>query len=144
MLTTEIARKVGVTAETVRFYTRKGLISADRDPNNGYKIYHQSTVKRLRFISHARAIGFSLSDIQEIIEYSNQGQTPCPQVRSMLGDKIAETKQKINEYHRHLALMEATYTEWENKPDMVPDGKALCCLIEDWSEKHHKVASEEN
>lgn len=68
MLTTEIARAAGVTAETVRFYTRKGLLYAERDPNNGYKIYQQSAVNRLKFISHARAIGFSLSQIQEIID----------------------------------------------------------------------------
>jgi DNA-binding transcriptional MerR regulator len=144
MLTTEIARQAGVTAETVRFYTRKGLLSADRDPSNGYKIYHQSAVDRLRFISHARAIGFSLSQIQEIIDYSEQGQTPCPAVRKMLTEKIVETKQKIEEHQRHLAMMEATYAEWDEKPDMVPNGKALCCLIDDWSEKHHQALSEEN
>jgi DNA-binding transcriptional MerR regulator len=144
MLTSEIARKAGVTAETVRFYTRKGLLSADRDPNNGYKVYQQSAVKRLRFISHARAIGFSLSQVQEIIDYSNQGQTPCPVVRGMLTDKIAEIKQKIEEHQRNLAMMEATYAEWDNKPDMLPNGKALCCLIEDWSEKHLKALPEES
>ncbi|HDY7992843.1 TPA: MerR family transcriptional regulator [Vibrio vulnificus] len=68
MLTTEIARTVRVTAETVRYYTRKGLISATKDPSNGYKIYPPSAVDRLRFISHARSIGFSLSQIEEIIE----------------------------------------------------------------------------
>jgi DNA-binding transcriptional MerR regulator len=144
MLTTEIARVAGVTAETVRFYTRKGLLYAERDPNNGYKIYQQSAVNRLKFISHARAIGFSLSQIQEIIDYSEQGQTPCPAVRQMLTDKIVETKRKIEEYQRHLAMMEETYAEWDKKPDMEPNGNALCCLIEDWSEKHHQVLREEN
>ncbi|WP_198591683.1 hypothetical protein [Vibrio sp. 10N.286.49.B3] len=62
----------------------------------------------------------------------------------MLTDKIAETKQKTEEHPSHLATMEATYTEWGEKPDMVPNGKALCCLIEDWSEKHHQELPEEN
>ncbi|WP_317918203.1 MerR family transcriptional regulator [Vibrio sp. MACH09] len=143
MLTTEIARSVGVTAETVRFYTRKGLLSAEKDPNNGYKVYQQSAVDRLRFITHARNIGFSLSQIEEIIEYSQQGKTPCPKVRQMLSDKISETKQKIQEYEKHLELMEETYAEWTNEPDMIPNGKAICCLIEDWSERQPLTESKE-
>ncbi|CAH0525353.1 TPA: MerR family transcriptional regulator [Vibrio alginolyticus] len=143
MLTTEIARTVGVTAETVRFYTRKGLISATKDPSNGYKIYPPSAVDRLRFISHARSIGFSLSQIEEIIEYSQQGNSPCPKVRKMLSDKISETQQKIKEYQMHLAVMEETYSEWVDEPDMTPDGKAICCLIEDWSDKHPSITSRE-
>ncbi|MGX9417481.1 MerR family transcriptional regulator [Vibrio sp. RC27] len=136
MLTKEIARVVGVTAETVRFYTRRGLLSAEKDPNNGYKIYQPSAVDRLRFITHARKIGFSLNQIEEIIEYSQQGKTPCPKVRKMLSQKISETRQKILDYEKHLVLMEETYAEWENEPDMVPNGKAICCLIEGWSDKH--------
>ncbi|WP_038173723.1 MerR family transcriptional regulator [Vibrio pacinii] len=143
MLTSEIAKAAGVTAETVRFYTRKGLLSATKDPNNGYKIYPNSALDRLRFISHARNIGFSLGQIEEIIEYSQKGKTPCPTVRQMLCEKISETKQKIIEYQQHLELMEETYAEWELEPDMIPDGKAICCLIEDWSGKHSKTESQE-
>jgi DNA-binding transcriptional MerR regulator len=144
MLTSEIARLVGVTPETVRFYTRKGLLTATKDPSNGYKIYKPSEVERLRFISHARNIGFSLGQIEEIIAFSQQGNSPCPKVRKMLSDKISEAKKKIEEYQRHLALMEETYAEWEHEPDMVPNGNAICCLIEDWSEKHQAKLPEED
>lgn len=48
MLTTEVARLVGVTPETVRFYTRKKLLKASKNPTNGYKEYDQSAVERLR------------------------------------------------------------------------------------------------
>ena len=143
MLAGEVAKMVGVTAETVRFYTRKGLISATKDPGNGYKIYDQSAVDRLRFITHARSIGFSLKEIEEIIDYSQKGNSPCPKVRKMLGDKIAETEQKIEALQQHLIVMKDTYFEWEHKPDMVPDGKAICCLIEEWSDKHEGKLSQE-
>lgn len=51
MLTAEIAKIVDFTAETVRFYTRKGLLSATKDPGNGCKIYDKSAVDRLKFIT---------------------------------------------------------------------------------------------
>ncbi|GIU53937.1 MerR family transcriptional regulator [Shewanella sp. KT0246] len=136
MLTTEIANLVGVTPETVRFYTRKGLIIASRDPNNGYKVYDQAAADKLMFITHARNIGFSLKQIEEIIDSSQSGQSPCPTVREMLNNKIIETKHKIEQYQKHLVLMENTYAEWQLEPDMTPNGKSICCLIDDWSDKH--------
>ncbi|MEO9653470.1 MerR family transcriptional regulator [Marinomonas sp.] len=136
MLTAEIARLVGVTPETVRFYTRKKLLHARKNPTNGYKEYDQNAVERLRFINHARSIGFSLKQITDIIEQSEQGTSPCPKVRSLLLEQIQQTKQKITQYQQHLALMEATYQSWQGQPDTIPDGKAICCLIEEWSDKH--------
>jgi DNA-binding transcriptional MerR regulator len=143
MLTSELAKHVGVTAETVRFYTRKGLLSADVLTGNGYKSYDHTAVERLKFITQARNIGFSLKEIEEIINLSHDGNSPCPKVRQMLGDKIVETKQKIDEFKRHLVIMEETLSEWADEPDRVPDGKNVCCLIEEWSDRHGTLAIEE-
>ncbi len=136
MKTSELAKRAGVTAETVRFYTRKGLLTAARNPENDYKLYDQSALERLRFISQARAIGFSLKEIEEIIQYSQQGNSPCPKVRQMLGRKIQETEKKITDLTVNLSMMRETFSVWADQPDMVPDGKAICCLIEEWSDKH--------
>ncbi|WP_434341354.1 MerR family transcriptional regulator [Motilimonas cestriensis] len=135
MLTNEIARAAGVTAETVRFYTRKGLLSATKDPSNGYKRYDQAALERLIFINHARNIGFSLQEIADIIEHSQREDSPCPKVRQMLSDKIADTKDKIAQLQRHLKLMETTFADWATKPDMAPNGQAICCLIANWSQQ---------
>ena len=132
MLTKEVAQAAGVTAETVRFYTRKGLLPAQKNPHNGYHIYSPQVVNRLRFITHARTIGFSLREIEDIIRCSEQGQTPCCQVRSMLKEKIEEAQKTILEYQRHLKLMEATYAQWQQQPDGLSPESSLCHLIENW------------
>ncbi|ADZ91472.1 MerR family DNA-binding protein [Marinomonas mediterranea] len=142
MLTKELADKAGVTAETVRFYTRKGLIEAVKDPNNGYKVYSQNALARLRFITQARSIGFGLKQIEEIIEFSQQGSSPCPTVRSMLDDKIQETHRKIAEFQRHLEIMEEAKSTWASLPDTEPNGQSICCLIEAWSDKRNASFSE--
>jgi DNA-binding transcriptional MerR regulator len=134
MKTSELAQAVGVTPETVRFYTRKGLLIATRQPENGYKIYDTAALERLKFISHAKAIGFSLKEIEHIIQLSQQGSSPCPTVRQMLESKITEAKRKIEELNRHLGIMENTFSDWSKEPDTLPDNKAICCLIDDWSE----------
>ena len=66
MMTSELAKHVGVTAETVRFYTRKGLLSATKLPTNGYKTYNAEAIARLKFIRQAKNVGFSLKEIEKL------------------------------------------------------------------------------
>ncbi|MCB5160948.1 MerR family transcriptional regulator [Marinomonas algarum] len=133
MFTSELAKLVGVTPETVRFYTRQGLLKAVKQPSNGYRVYDQTAVTHLTFITHATAIGFSLKEVQDIMQSSEQGKSPCPQVRQMLRHKIVETEQKIVSLTAHLSMMKTTLSDWADKEDTVPNGQEICCLIEDWS-----------
>ena len=67
MKVTELARTAGVTAETVRHYTRQALLKPRRDPDNGYQLFDQQDLDRLRFIQRARTLGFSLKEIADIL-----------------------------------------------------------------------------
>ena len=65
----ELARRVGIAAHVVRYYTQRGFLRPDRNPRNGYRAYGESDLHRLRFICRAQIVGFSLSD------YYDQHQT---------------------------------------------------------------------
>jgi len=144
MLTSELAKKVGVTPETVRFYTRKGLIQATKQPENGYHIYDRLAMNHLKFISNAKAIGFSLKEIEKIIQLSNKEQSPCPQVRDMLNNRINETERKIESLQQHLAFMKNAFSDWSQQPDLIPNGHNLCHLIDNWSETEKTSHLKEN
>lgn len=134
MRVSELAKKSKVTAETVRHYTRLGLISAERDPNNGYQLYDKVALQRLNFIRQASELGFSLKQIEEIFQHSDSGDSPCPMVRDLLEKKVPETKLKIAQLQAHLIKMEEALDAWENMPNGAPDGHSICCLIEDWED----------
>jgi len=53
----ELAKRGNVTAETVRHYTREGLLSPQRHPDNGYQLYSAADLERLHFIQRARKPG---------------------------------------------------------------------------------------
>ena len=59
----QLAKTARVSAETVRYYSRLGLLKAQRDPHNGYQLFDQDAEQRLVFISQSRHLGFSLKDI---------------------------------------------------------------------------------
>ncbi|AEF54743.1 MerR family transcriptional regulator [Marinomonas posidonica] len=132
MRVSEIAKKALVTPDTVRHYTRIGLISAERNPDNDYQLYDNTALQRLKFIRQATELGFSLKQVENILQQSDSGDSPCPMVRDLLQQKVPETKAKIAQLQAHLAKMETALAAWESMPDGVPNGHSICCLIEDW------------
>ena len=76
----ELARSSGVGVETVRFYQRKGLLFDPRPAATGgargQRHYGEDDVKRLRFIRSAKAAGFILDEIAELISLDHTGDRP--------------------------------------------------------------------
>ena len=112
MKVSELAREAGVTAETVRHYTRESLLQPTRNPSNGYQIYTHSDLERLRFIQRARTLGFSVNEIREILEQADHGDSPCPLVRDLLAHRLPEIRQRIAELQALAARMEQALEAW--------------------------------
>lgn len=130
MKVSQLAKLANVTPETVRYYTREGLLIASKNPRNGYKIYDNIALKNLQFIVQARSLDFSLKDIRNILNNAKQGQSPCPLVRGLLIEKIQQTENEIEQLQKKLALMQAAHADWQNKPNALPSEKSICHLIE--------------
>ena len=66
MKTNEVCKKLGISKKALRVYEEAGLISARRNENN-YREYAESDLVRIKNVQVLRELGFSLSDIQEIM-----------------------------------------------------------------------------
>ncbi|WP_261815421.1 MerR family transcriptional regulator [Vibrio gallicus] len=135
MITSAVAKRAGVSVDTVRYYTKRGLLTPTRNPDNGYKQYNLSHLQRLRFIHQAREIGFSLKEIEEILLSAQDGDSPCPKVRSMMVEKIAESEAQLVRLQNHLTMLKNTFDTWQTLPDSEPTGESVCCLIESWTQE---------
>nr|WP_314465170.1 MerR family transcriptional regulator [uncultured Novosphingobium sp.] len=93
----ELARSSGVGVETVRFYQRKGLLFDPRPAATGgakgQRHYGELDVKRLRFIRSAKAAGFILDEIAELISLDHTGDRP--RARKMAEMRLAELDREI-------------------------------------------------
>ncbi len=114
----------------VRYYTRIGLLSPKRNRNNGYKLFAQSDVARLRFIRKAKMFGYTLAEIAEILNHASHGESPCPMVRSIIEKRIDENRKKLDELIELQKRMECALSDWRGRPDRLPDGDMVCHLIE--------------
>jgi DNA-binding transcriptional MerR regulator len=68
----ELARRVGIDVDTVRLYEQQGLLPRLLLPGSDYRQYEPEDVQRLRFIRRVKALGFTLAEIAELLEFAEQ------------------------------------------------------------------------
>lgn len=130
----EIAKAAGVKPDTVRFYTREGLLSPARNPDNNYQQFDTEDLRRLRFARKARQLGFSLPEIRSILNQADEHHSPCPLVREVFEQRLEEVEREIRELNQLRDRMKSALTAWQAMPDGTPDGHTICRLIEHWDE----------
>jgi len=91
----ELAKLCGVNVETIRFYERKKLIRDPRPGGTGYRDFTTADARRLIFIRKAQQLGFTLHDINELLELRVSGSASCSQVESAAKKKIEDIEGKI-------------------------------------------------
>ncbi|NIP72351.1 MAG: heavy metal-responsive transcriptional regulator [Gammaproteobacteria bacterium] len=96
----QVAKRTGITVETVRFYEKQGLIAAPQRSASGYRQYTPDTVKRVRFIQHAKEVGFTLKDIAELLALRREPGTSCADIKLRATHKIEEVDRKIQDLQR--------------------------------------------
>ncbi len=126
----QLAELCKLPADTVRYYTRIGLLKPATDPVNGYSLYELNDYKRLDFIKKAKSLGFSLKAIQHILAESRKGKSPCPLVRELISQRIQHNRAHLEQLMELQTRMEQALTSWDSMPDGVPDGESICHLIE--------------
>lgn len=100
----QVAKQGGVNLQTVRYYERQGLLTPTSRTESGYRIYQKDAIRRLRFIKRAQELGFSLSEIKELLSLRVDAHTTSADIRVRAKAKLADIEQKIN----HLEAIHAS------------------------------------
>ncbi len=125
----KLAEAVGVNVQTVRYYERLGLLPEPVRTESGYRVYGERALKRLRFIKQAQALGFSLTEIKTVLELSHESQRPCPSVRKLVREKLAEVDQQLKVLLAYRQGLAQRINRWDELPDDAFDAE-VCQLIE--------------
>jgi MerR family transcriptional regulator, copper efflux regulator len=95
-----LAGAAGVGRETVRFYERRGLIAEPPRSPAGYRRYPPEVVQRLRFIRRAQELGFTLGEIEELLDLRVDEVSACGTVERRAREKLEQVETKITDLHR--------------------------------------------
>jgi Hg(II)-responsive transcriptional regulator len=93
--TSELAARVAVNPQTLRYYERRGLLAEpDRSPG-GYRTYPDGAVQRVRFIKRAQELGFTLAEVETLLLLAEGGPDSCDGVRALATEKITDLRRRI-------------------------------------------------
>ena len=90
----KLAAAAEINVETIRYYQRTGLIQEPVKPASGYRIYPETTLQRILFIKRAQRLGFTLKEIEELLEL---GSNHCTDIREKAELKRDLIQQQIND-----------------------------------------------
>ena len=72
-----LAKETASTPQTIRHYEKIGLIQSVKRSDGNHRIYDDTDVSRLKFIRHARSLGFSLDSIRDLLVLADEPTLPC-------------------------------------------------------------------
>lgn len=90
-----LSAQTGVKVPTIRYYEGIGLLPDPDRAENNRRTYGPDAVRRLRFIRHARDLGFELGAIQQLLALADDPQRPCQDVDVIARAHLAEIEDKI-------------------------------------------------
>lgn len=106
----EASARSGVSAKMIRHYEQMGLLPTANRTEAGYRLYSEDDVHRLRFVRHARDMGFSLKHIEDLLSLWQNKTRTSAQVKALAQAHLQTLNQKIAE----LQAMQQTLSELIN------------------------------
>ena len=94
----ELAQKLSVSTDTLRYYEKHNLLSAANRGSNGYRVYNDEDLRVMHFIIRAKAVGFSLNEIKELLSIKvDKASHSCGDVKAFTEQKLTQVEKKIAE-----------------------------------------------
>lgn len=125
----ELSQQTGVAIKTIRYYEEIGLLVPASRGENRYRLYDPKDIERLRFIRSARALGFSLHEIAQILAARDRYEPPCDHVMTLIQNHIAEIEIRIRELEQLKSDLASLYKAGQELPEDIDMRSCVCHLI---------------
>ena len=132
----DLSRKTGVKVPTIRYYEGMGLLPAPPRSEGNRRLYGAKAVDRLRFIRHARELGFKVEAIRELLNLAEQPQRSCAKVDALAREHLRTITSRIER-------LTALKAEVEHMIKACAKGRvAKCRIIDTLSHHEHCLHAE--
>lgn len=107
----QIANQTGLTAKTIRYYEAQDLLSDVARTDAGYRVYNLTHIRQLKFIRHCRGLGFSYSDIHDLLALWQQQNRHSRDVKQLAEKHIQTLQHKVFELERMIGILQRSVDE---------------------------------
>jgi DNA-binding transcriptional MerR regulator len=91
----ELSAETGVKVPTIRYYEGIGLIAAPPRTEGNQRRYDHAALERLKFIAHARAMGFPMDSLKAMLRIAGHKDAPCDDIDDLVRGRLAEVDDRI-------------------------------------------------
>jgi len=91
----ELASESGVKVPTIRYYEGIGLIDAPPRTEGNQRRYDSAALERLKFIAHARAMGFPMESLRSMLQIAGRRDAPCADLDRLVHERLVEVDERI-------------------------------------------------
>ena len=93
----DLAKAADVPTTTVRYYERRRLLTPETRSGSNYRLYGEASLDRLRFIKAAQGAGFTLSNIESLLELRDDSRAPNRQVQELIDERLRHVADQIKD-----------------------------------------------
>jgi MerR family mercuric resistance operon transcriptional regulator/MerR family gold-responsive transcriptional activator of gol and ges genes len=93
----QLAKQARVNIETIRYYERRHLLGPTSRLPSGYRLYNHEAQRRLQFIKNAQALGFTLHEIEELLDLQVSSKAHCGDVQRKAEAKLKHVEAKVRD-----------------------------------------------
>ncbi len=91
----ELASETGVKVPTIRYYEGIGILPAPPRTEGNQRRYDEAALERLRFIAHARAMGFPMDELRAMLRIAGHRDAPCEDIDALVRARLSEVEDRI-------------------------------------------------
>jgi DNA-binding transcriptional MerR regulator len=119
----EVAKKTGISAHTLRFYEKEGVLPFVERDEHGNRIYNDYNLSWVELLVALRSTGMPLNDLKRYVVLYKQGESTLPERKEMMlnhRNKVEEMKNQLNKYLEKINYKLALYDVQERSPFLLP------------------------
>jgi len=120
-----VARRSGVSIDTLRYYERLRLLPRSRRSAGGFRLFTAEHIARVRFIKQAQELGLSLEEIRDLL--ATGGAEECRKVRDLLQRKLIELDERLKAMKGFRRILARHLSECE--AELRQHGDSACCPV---------------
>jgi len=113
----------GVSADTIRYYERTGLMPKAARTSAGYREFSESAIDRVRLVQNALRFGFSLKQVGTFLGVRQAGGAPCKNVRADGAQILEAIERQIAELTVSRESVRETLKLWDRRLSQTPEGR---------------------
>ena len=120
----ELARRTGLSPDSIRVYERRGLLPAAERTAGRARRFSPITERQVRAIQAALGIGFTLHELAAVLASRRKGMAPCKRVHALARIKLEELDRRLHELQAVRRMLAVTLADWERRLTVSGDSPA--------------------